>query len=117
MNALTGMVIYLVLLLVVVAIAFVKRTSPVIVLFVTPIGGVGLALLGSYASGGNSPAAGWMGFSSLAAAFLLVLCAKSRARRIEDGDFVDGYRKCPYCAEQIRTEAVKCRHCGSEVTA
>lgn len=27
------------------------------------------------------------------------------------GDF----RKCPYCAEAIRREAVKCKHCGSSV--
>ncbi len=25
-------------------------------------------------------------------------------------------RPCPFCAEPIRIEAVKCRHCGSEVT-
>ena len=27
----------------------------------------------------------------------------------------DDYRACPLCAERIRTAAIKCRHCGSDV--
>lgn len=27
----------------------------------------------------------------------------------------DGYKTCPYCAEQVRAAAIKCKHCGSEL--
>src|SRR5919204_711080 len=39
--------------------------------------------------------------------------AQREARRTsQSGD----YRTCPYCAEAIRTAAVKCRYCQSDVT-
>ena len=27
------------------------------------------------------------------------------------------HRPCPFCAEQIRVEAIKCKHCGSKLPA
>lgn len=50
---------------------------------------------------------------------LAVVCIGLMGRKMSEPD-VHGdsatHRLCPYCSEPIKREAVKCRHCGSEVT-
>ncbi|MCW9581271.1 zinc ribbon domain-containing protein [Raoultella ornithinolytica] len=43
------------------------------------------------------------------------LLIKKDARALEQSQLDEGLVKCPYCAEMIKPEAIKCKHCGSDV--
>lgn len=45
---------------------------------------------------------------------ICVIAAGKNVARLEQDQINDGSkRRCPYCEEIVRVEAVKCRHCGS----
>lgn len=59
---------------------------------------------------------GWFAIGVLLGPFgfiLALVVERSETQAVADGVM----RKCPYCAETIRAEAVKCRYCGSDLDA
>ncbi len=66
-------------------------------------------------AGGGAVGAAFAAFIAPIAALIWATSTKSSEQLAvttgEHGDF----KKCPFCAESIRREAVKCKHCGSSL--
>lgn len=48
-------------------------------------------------------------------AFVLAIALPSGAQLASRVGSYGEYKRCPFCAESVRREAIKCRHCGADI--
>jgi hypothetical protein len=114
-------VIFLVLCILVALVARKKGRSAVLAFFAIAAPAVPLMILVSYALGENmqaKPLALWSAAFACPVVGLLWVLSTGNAEQVarEKGAY-GGMKKCPFCAEAVRAEAVKCKHCGSALPA
>ena len=67
-------------------------------------------------SKGRSFGTWWLyGFLLFIVAFIHSLFLKKNHAALEQAQMKEGLVKCPYCAEMVKVEAIKCKHCGSDL--
>jgi hypothetical protein len=54
----------------------------------------------------------FFGFALFIVALPLILIKKPDTESIEKNLLKEGMKKCPYCAELVKSEASICKHCG-----
>jgi hypothetical protein len=115
MEPLIGFILYAVFALLVAAIAKKKGLRGWVYCLAIIILGPATVLGTSVMTQGNASGAlaATLAFLVPVVALVVVLLAKNGQQiAAETGQF-GGYRKFPFCAEPVRIEAIKCKHCGS----
>lgn len=115
MEPLTGFILYAVFALLVAAIAKKKGLRGwayfLAIIVLGPIVVMGTSIV--TAGNASGALAAILAFLVPVVALVAVLLAKNGQQIAADTGQYGEYRKCPFCAEPVRVEAVKCKHCGS----
>jgi hypothetical protein len=114
-----GLILFLCLCGLVAMVAKKKGRSGIAFFLCSALPAVPLMLVVSYSLGENigaKPAAlSIAAFVCPVIGFISAVMSNSNQQMaVSKGSFGD-YKKCPFCAEPVRQEAIKCKHCGSSL--
>lgn len=112
MQPIFGFLLFGVATLIASIVASKRGRSGILVFVLCVVAGFILVVIANNA-GGGAVGAGFAAFVAPVAALIWAMSTQSSEQLAvtagEHGDF----KKCPFCAESVRKEAVKCKHCGS----
>ena len=71
---------------------------------------------GIIANNKNRNAAGWaLATFLLSPLLIIIILVLSKKEGSPESLAAQGSKKCPFCAEEIKAEAVVCKHCGKDL--
>ena len=121
MEPIHWVIVFLVACLLVSFIASKKGRSGVLLFFAMAAPAVPLMILVSFMLGNNmaaKPLAMWtVAFLCPVVGFFWAIMAKNKEQMAAETGSYGDMKKCQFCAEPVRAEAIKCKHCGSALRA
>lgn len=119
METVHWLVVFFILCVLISFIANKKGRSGLLLFFSMVAPAVPLMMIASFALGNNmaaKPLAMWVvAFLCPVAGFFWAIMAKNKEQMAADIGSYGGMKKCRFCAEPVRVEAIKCKHCSSKL--
>lgn len=116
MEPIFGFILFFAAALIASVVASKRGRSGWLVFLACAGGGFLMVILVSRSGGGGTGAAFGAFLAPLAALIWALSSSTSQQLAVENGEHGD-FKKCPFCAESVRREAVRCRHCQSDLPA